>query len=111
MSRYESEIYDKIKEKLSSYCGTNIGTIMSTDYIYLELRYLIFSSIAVEVRNNCSDPGIPINGIRIGNDFSIGSMVFYRCNDGFIIMGSKVRTCQGDGVFSGMQPYCEPFMG
>ena len=59
----------------------------------------------------CADPGIPTNGVREGGSLSVDSALFFRCNDGFIIMGSKVRVCQENGLFSGMQPTCEPING
>lgn len=72
---------------------------------------MIYCCAVVEVREACVDPGALANGVRTGNDLTVGSAIFYRCNDGFILMGSKVRVCQENGVFSGMQPKCEPFNG
>jgi len=57
----------------------------------------------------CGDPGTPVNGKRIGDDFSLGAVVFFRCFDDFDLVGSKFRMCQSDGVWSGIQPICKPF--
>lgn len=42
----------------------------------------------------CSDPGVPDNGLRVGDDFSVGAAVFYRCFDDYDLVGAKFRVCQ-----------------
>lgn len=55
---------------------------------------------------NCGDPGTPANGIRIGSDFSIGSVVRYRCQTGFRLLGRSERVCQTSGEWSNSLPDC-----
>lgn len=60
---------------------------------------------------NCGDPGTPINGRRLGSDFTLGGIVYFRCRDDFDLVGSKFRECQSNGLWSGEQPTCQPFNG
>ena len=59
----------------------------------------------------CGDPGTPENGRRIGDDFSVGSVVFFKCFDDYDLVGSAYRECLSTGVWSGTQPTCQPFVG
>ncbi|KAF5899105.1 CUB and sushi domain-containing protein 3 isoform X2, partial [Clarias magur] len=47
-----------------------------------------------QVSNDCSDPGEPENGRRMGDDFSIGAMVGFTCDGDHVLQGSKSITCQ-----------------
>ncbi|GAA6103726.1 CUB and sushi domain-containing protein 3 [Tachysurus ichikawai] len=47
-----------------------------------------------QVSNDCSDPGEPENGRRVGDDFSIGAMVGFTCDGDHVLQGSKSITCQ-----------------
>ena len=59
----------------------------------------------------CGDPGVPSNARKIGDVYSVGSVVFFRCYDDYDIVGSKYRVCQENGVWSGTQPTCQSFNG
>jgi CUB/sushi domain-containing protein len=54
----------------------------------------------------CPDPGIPVNGRRINDAFTIGSLVYYVCNDGYDIIGSNGRRCQVNGHWTGTPASC-----
>ncbi|CAH3037446.1 unnamed protein product, partial [Pocillopora meandrina] len=56
----------------------------------------------------CADPGTPQHGSTnsTGPPFSYLSMIFYKCNDGYILYGSDRRSCVGEGEWTGMQPFC-----
>lgn len=59
----------------------------------------------------CSDPGKPANGDYSVESLKVGSVVSYRCNDGFYLDGDKERVCQEEGtsrsaVWSGAVPQC-----
>lgn len=55
----------------------------------------------------CKDPGTPQNGSRNGSeDFSYKSKLSFQCNKGFILFGSYERSCDEDGKWTGVQPYC-----
>lgn len=48
----------------------------------------------------------PYNGKVEWNSQSVGSVATYTCNTGFTLAGSGERTCQQDGEWSGVKPYC-----
>ncbi|ROK35857.1 CUB and sushi domain-containing protein 1 [Anabarilius grahami] len=54
----------------------------------------------------CGDPGIPVHGIRLGEEFSVGSVVRFSCEPGYILKGSSERTCLANGSWVGIQPEC-----
>ncbi|XP_051038037.1 CUB and sushi domain-containing protein 1 [Phodopus roborovskii] len=54
----------------------------------------------------CGDPGIPAEGRLSGKSFTFKSEVFIQCKPPFVLVGSSRRTCQADGMWSGVQPTC-----
>ena len=48
----------------------------------------------------CSDPGVPPNGSRSGNEFYVGQELLFACESGFVLRGSEVLTCQSDDINS-----------
>lgn len=74
-------------------------------FVYCKLLFLFTVT-------NCNDPGVPINGTRLGNGLSyLSDPLFFDCDDGFTLIGSNVRRCQENGEFSGTQPVCKPISG
>jgi len=55
---------------------------------------------------DCGDPGTPANGVRSLTTTTLGSVVLYECNRGFVLDGSSSRLCQATGVWSGLLPVC-----
>ena len=59
---------------------------------------------------NCKDPGIPDNGVRIGNIFAVGSMIEFACNPGYLLRGTEVLVCSwsvlNEPVWDGYPPQC-----
>ena len=37
---------------------------------------------------------------------TVGSVATYRCNKGFILVGTEIRLCQANGEWSGREPVC-----
>ncbi|XP_029427966.1 CUB and sushi domain-containing protein 2 isoform X2 [Rhinatrema bivittatum] len=60
-----------------------------------------------ESQGFCGDPGIPSHGIRLGEDFSLTSVVRFSCEPGYTLRGSSERICNANGSWSGLQPSCE----
>ena len=57
---------------------------------------------------DCTDPGIPANGVRIGNDFSYNSSVSFSCYPGYQLSGSGVITCDTEGNWNSTNlPSCD----
>ena len=56
----------------------------------------------------CTDPGIPANGVRIGNDFSYNSSVSFSCYPGYQLNGIAAITCDVEGKWSSTNlPSCD----
>ena len=55
---------------------------------------------------SCGDPGTPVNGVRVGDNFTYGSVVQFRCNDSYELSGNDRRECRQDGRWSGFTPRC-----
>ncbi|XP_025085563.1 uncharacterized protein LOC112558985 isoform X1 [Pomacea canaliculata] len=57
---------------------------------------------------HCPDPGVPKNGVRKGENFQVGSSVYYSCNKGYLLFGSRGRICPDVGQWTGDLPSCLP---
>ena len=55
---------------------------------------------------NCTDPGIPDNGGRLGSDFTNGSVVSFNCTDEYSLQGSEFIYCYR-GNWSNPLPQCQ----
>ncbi|KAJ8267678.1 hypothetical protein COCON_G00128500 [Conger conger] len=58
---------------------------------------------------NCGEPGVPANGLKYGEDYSIGRNITYVCQPGYTMepVNSVVRTCTANGTWSGLIPTCK----
>ncbi|XP_055074905.1 CUB and sushi domain-containing protein 2 [Misgurnus anguillicaudatus] len=54
----------------------------------------------------CGDPGVPVHGIRLGEEFSVGNVVRFSCESGYILKGSSERSCLANRTWVGIQPEC-----
>lgn len=76
----------------------------------LSLNLVLFSLQAFG-RNECPDPGIPLNARRFGDSFQLGSSISVVCEEGFIkTQGADTITChleEGKVMWSGLIPKCE----
>ncbi|XP_009077586.1 PREDICTED: inactive serine protease PAMR1, partial [Acanthisitta chloris] len=54
----------------------------------------------------CRTPGAPAHGIVEGDDFKYGAHVYFKCNAGYSLKGSRVAYCQLDGTWSTHHPEC-----
>ncbi|PNI20363.1 CSMD2 isoform 5 [Pan troglodytes] len=61
---------------------------------------------------NCGDPGIPANGLRLGNDFRYNKTVTYRCVPGYMMESHRVSvlSCTKDRTWNGTKPVCKALM-
>lgn len=55
----------------------------------------------------CGSPGFPKNGDTVVDRTTYNSVVTYSCDEGYILIGDKNRTCHGNGTWSGVLPECE----
>ncbi|XP_034142652.1 CUB and sushi domain-containing protein 3 [Esox lucius] len=58
---------------------------------------------------SCGDPGVPANGLRIGEDFTVGQNITFMCQPGYLIEtgGSTTSTCTQNGTWSAIIPVCK----
>lgn len=54
----------------------------------------------------CRTPGAPAHGTVEGDDFKYGAQVYFKCNAGYSLKGSRVAYCQLDGIWSTHHPEC-----
>ncbi|XP_055490548.1 CUB and sushi domain-containing protein 3-like [Leucoraja erinacea] len=58
----------------------------------------------------CGDPGMPANGMRLGDVFTVGQNVTQICQPGYTIQDvqtSAIRSCLSNGTWSGSMPLCK----
>ncbi|XP_027459617.1 complement factor B isoform X2 [Zalophus californianus] len=55
----------------------------------------------------CPNPGTPIGTRKVGSQYRLEDSVTYYCNRGLTLRGSRQRTCQEGGSWSGTEPSCQ----
>lgn len=73
------------------------------DYILIILDCNIIFVISVIT---CGDLGTPPNGNKIGTLTVYGATAIFSCNTGYTLVGSRVRECMSNGLWSGTQVQC-----
>src|SRR4029434_10533953 len=60
---------------------------------------------------SCGELGTPPNGNKIGTLTVFGATAIFSCNTGYTLVGSRVRECMSNGLWSGseVQCLCETF--
>ena len=56
---------------------------------------------------DCGQLPDPTNGLVTLTGAVLGSTATYSCDTGFNLVGSTLRTCQANGLWSGSAPTCE----
>lgn len=56
---------------------------------------------------SCLDPGFPVNGLRYGQDFSIGSTVSFGCDSGYRLSHEEPLVCEKNHWWSHPLPTCD----
>lgn len=56
---------------------------------------------------SCMDPGIPVNGIRLSHDLSIGSTVSFQCDTGYRLSHDEPLVCEKNHFWSHSLPTCD----
>lgn len=70
------------------------------------LKKYTYSGVTVD-SYSCLDPGIPVNGIRYGQDFSIGSTVSFGCDSGYRLSHEEPLVCEKNHWWSHPLPTCD----
>ncbi|PKU34308.1 hypothetical protein llap_15388 [Limosa lapponica baueri] len=55
---------------------------------------------------SCGDLPTPPNGNKIGTLTSYGATAIFSCNTGYTLVGSRVRECMANGLWSGAEVRC-----
>ncbi len=55
---------------------------------------------------NCPKPGVPQGGLVWYQSSNVGSIAVYSCKPGFVLKGTRIRTCQSNGKWSRSIPVC-----
>lgn len=67
------------------------------------LSYCNLGSLSVI---SCGDLPTPPNGNKIGTLTSYGATAIFSCNTGYTLVGSRVRECMANGLWSGAEVKC-----
>ena len=74
------------------------------------IPYFYYFSISLVVTLDtfsCMDPGIPVNGVRLGQDLSIGSTVSFQCDPGYRLSHEDPLVCEKNHFWSHPLPSCD----
>ena len=56
---------------------------------------------------DCGTPADPTDGmVSTPDGTSVGKFAMYACDDGYVLSGTSIRVCQGDGMWSPLPPTC-----
>lgn len=72
-------------------------------------HFHLFSPCLASAVINCGDPGVPGNGLRLGNDFTYNRTVSFQCSPGFTMDADRASTliCTKDRTWNGTKPLCK----
>ena len=79
-----------------------LGYADTNSYYFFNEKYDIHFSSALK----CPSLSAPPNGKMEGADFIYGSTVTFSCFRGFTLVGSQMRKCQNEGIWSGRAAEC-----
>ncbi|TKS88293.1 CUB and sushi domain-containing protein 3 [Collichthys lucidus] len=103
---------------VGSFNGTQVPQFLfsSSNFLYLLFTTdnsrsnagfkILYESVTVD-SYSCLDPGIPVNGIRYGQDFSIGSTVSFGCDSGYRLSHEEPLVCEKNHWWSHPLPTCD----
>ncbi|KAK3532300.1 hypothetical protein QTP86_016064, partial [Hemibagrus guttatus] len=107
---------------ISSFNGTQVPQFLfsSSNHLYMLFTTdnsrsnsgfkIIYESVTVDAYS-CLDPGIPVNGLRYGQDFSIGSTVSFGCDSGYRLSHEEPLVCEKNHWWSHPLPTCDALCG
>ncbi|KAG7279979.1 hypothetical protein CRUP_025231, partial [Coryphaenoides rupestris] len=107
-----------LSQLIGSFNGTQVPQFLfsSSNFLYLLFTTdnsrsnvgfkILYESVTVD-SYSCLDPGIPVNGIRYGQDFSIGSTVSFGCDSGYRLSHEEPLVCEKNHWWSHALPTCD----
>lgn len=71
--------------------------------------HVIVSFLCIRTVINCGDPGVPANGVRLGNDFTYNHTASFQCSPGFTMDADRASTliCTKARTWNGTKPLCK----
>ncbi|XP_078571590.1 CUB and sushi domain-containing protein 3-like [Branchiostoma floridae x Branchiostoma japonicum] len=85
--------------------------VLTTDESWTENGFKIYYEVFDLMHAPCSDPGVPDNGYRNGEDFSGGSVLTFGCDDGLTLIGEETLTCVSGQGWGFSAPTCDAVCG
>ena len=67
---------------------------------------LIIYALFFSTAKDCGNLSVPLNGSFSGRETIFPNEVTFSCDEGFILNGSRVRHCQSNGSWSGIETSC-----
>lgn len=67
------------------------------------MQFIIFCCVGID----CGTPGEINNGMAIFVNTLFKSLVSYRCDNGYKLVGEMFRICNANGLWSGVAPSCQ----
>uniref|UniRef100_A0A4W6EIB6 CUB and Sushi multiple domains 3 n=1 Tax=Lates calcarifer TaxID=8187 RepID=A0A4W6EIB6_LATCA len=107
---------------IGSFNGTQVPQFLfsSSNFLYLLFTtdnsrsnsgFKIFYEVVTLDTYSCMDPGIPVNGVRLGHDLSIGSTVSFQCDPGYRLSHDEPLVCEKNHFWSHPLPSCDASCG
>uniref|UniRef100_A0A8D3CAD4 CUB and Sushi multiple domains 3a n=1 Tax=Scophthalmus maximus TaxID=52904 RepID=A0A8D3CAD4_SCOMX len=85
--------------------------LFTTDNSRSNSGFKIFYEVVTLDTYSCMDPGIPVNGVRLGHDLSIGSTVSFQCDPGYRLSHEEPLVCEKNHFWSHPLPSCDASCG
>jgi len=111
-SSFPSSLYSSGKFVVFSLCcwirmsDHNSHVLFNSDNLDLTVR-------EARQQQSCPHPSVPLYAqVTLSDEIGIrpGSTANYKCDDGYELFGSSVRTCSSSGKWSGDLPYCGSYL-
>uniref|UniRef100_A0A8C2EC16 CUB and Sushi multiple domains 3 n=1 Tax=Cyprinus carpio TaxID=7962 RepID=A0A8C2EC16_CYPCA len=91
--------------------GNHLYMLFTTDNSRSNSGFkILYETVTVDAYS-CLDPGIPVNGLRYGQDFSIGSTVSFGCDSGYRLSHEEPLVCEKNHWWSHPLPTCDALCG
>ncbi|KAH0631151.1 hypothetical protein JD844_005313 [Phrynosoma platyrhinos] len=85
--------------------------LFTTDKSHSDVGFQIHYETVKLQSDHCLDPGIPVNGLRHGDDFYVGALVTFGCDPGYTLSDSEALECEPNFQWSRPLPSCEALCG
>ncbi|XP_077382387.1 CUB and sushi domain-containing protein 3-like isoform X4 [Festucalex cinctus] len=107
---------------IGSFNGTQVPQFLfsTSNFLYLLFTtdnsrsnsgFKIFYEVVTVDTYSCMDPGIPVNGVRLSNDLSIGSTISFQCDPGYRLSLEEPLACEKNHFWSHPLPTCDASCG